>query len=286
MSRLMIGAPLFYRILVLLSVLTATVQAQLPSESTSELYAVPQYSQLFQTLSFPGSASIVTEPTTEFAPLSATRMNFVASASFGPCDSLNTDASIVYNFNRVQSLHPYSHAISQCLIPAVVLGPAVLAATGFAKDDLLLKRESIALLSAEVSCGVLTYVTKNIVGRKRPWRSYPDCISTPDPDEEYSFPSGHASLSCCLATFVSLRYPKWYVIAPAGMYALGTCLARINLGVHYPSDVIVGALLGSALAYGAHRLTNSWTSDQVSGLRQSTKSPVDALPLMNFRISL
>jgi membrane-associated phospholipid phosphatase len=62
-------------------------------------------------------------------------------------------------------------------------------------------------------------------------------------------PSGHTSSAFSTATSLSLNFRKWYVVAPAYTYAAAVGYSRMYLGVHYPSDVLVGALLGSGTAY-------------------------------------
>ena len=72
-----------------------------------------------------------------------------------------------------------------------------------------------------------------------------------------SFPSGHTATAFSLATSVSITYPKWYVIAPTAAWACGVGLARINQGVHYPSDVLTGAAIGVGCAF-ANIYINRW----------------------------
>ncbi|HSC36729.1 MAG TPA: phosphatase PAP2 family protein, partial [Chitinophagaceae bacterium] len=71
----------------------------------------------------------------------------------------------------------------------------------------------------------------------------------------YSFPSGHTSSAFAMATSISMSYPKWYVIAPCYLWAGTVGVSRIVLGVHYPSDVLAGALVGMGSAYVTNRAT-------------------------------
>lgn len=68
----------------------------------------------------------------------------------------------------------------------------------------------------------------------------------------YSFPSSHAADSFCMATFISLYFPKMspYVFVMAFLNAY----SRIYIGVHFPFDVLAGAMFGGMLAYLASKL--------------------------------
>ena len=79
-------------------------------------------------------------------------------------------------------------------------------------------------------------------------------------DGQYaSLPSGHAGLSVALATSWSLSHPRWYVIAPAALWSGAVSLSRLHLGVHYPTDILIGAVLGAGVATGIHLLRDAVT---------------------------
>lgn len=76
-----------------------------------------------------------------------------------------------------------------------------------------------------------------------------------------AYPSGHTALAFALATVVALVRRRWWVTASALAIALSVSFSRIYLGHHYPSDVLAGMVLGSAigastygLGYGGHSL--------------------------------
>lgn len=67
-----------------------------------------------------------------------------------------------------------------------------------------------------------------------------------------------------LRTSLSITYPKWYVIAPSAVWACGVGFARMNQGVHYPSDVVAGAAIGVGCAF-ANIYVNRWLNKVLFG---------------------
>jgi undecaprenyl-diphosphatase len=112
-------------------------------------------------------------------------------------------------------------------------------------DAFLRRLALIAGLAVLASTGVSTAV-KYTVRRKRPQDLRQFYALKGD---RYSFPSGHATRMAAIAVVVGQLVP-W--LAPAS-YALSivVALCRIAVGVHYPSDVIVGWVIGSIGGVGA-----------------------------------
>ena len=102
------------------------------------------------------------------------------------------------------------------------------------------------LFAAIVTQSALVSILKRLVGRVRPCDALGWCapIAVASPGGG-SFPSGHAAGSFAFAAFVAVRSPRW--AAPAFAWALAVAWSRCVLGVHYPSDVLAGALLGAAV---------------------------------------
>jgi membrane-associated phospholipid phosphatase len=125
--------------------------------------------------------------------------------------------------------------------------PAALLAGGIIRNDKGMRENSLYVASSTfVSYGLMTLI-KGIVKRPRPFIQNINIIPVYRA-QGYSFPSGHAASTIATATALSIAYPKWYVIAPAFLWAGSVSYSRMYLGEHYPTDVTAGAMLGAGSA--------------------------------------
>ncbi len=95
---------------------------------------------------------------------------------------------------------------------------------------------------------------KNLIGRIRPYELAPDVTLLVERLHDFAFPSGHTLASVGAATALTLYHRRWGAVALTLAAAIG--FSRLYLFVHYPTDVVAGALLGVALAFAARWIVN------------------------------
>lgn len=169
----------------------------------------------------------------------------------------NTDLKWLKPINRIDETRGFSKFISKTTTAATLAVPLTIGTVALIKnDDELLKTGIYAGTSLAINAAA-TYALKHTVNRRRPYDAFPNEITGYAIESSASFPSGHTSLAFATATSLSIAWPKWYVIAPSYTWACAVGYSRMNLGVHYPSDVIAGALLGAGSAWLSWEI-NKW----------------------------
>jgi len=104
----------------------------------------------------------------------------------------------------------------------------------------------VALLAFAVERPIY-YILKNCLKRRRPPEVVPDFTSIVNASDKFSFPSGHTMAAFCLAGLSVMFFGV--AAAPLYVWALMVAISRIILGVHFPTDTVAGAILGSLIAY-------------------------------------
>lgn len=114
----------------------------------------------------------------------------------------------------------------------------VLLGAGWLTRDQRMTNAGVDALESSILSSFVTKAGKKIARRERP-----------DHSDNQSFPSGHATNAFAIATAIATDYQDKPVV-PVIAYALATtvAIARVHENVHFPADVVAGALIGRATA--------------------------------------
>ena len=103
---------------------------------------------------------------------------------------------------------------------------------------------------------ISAHLLKQLVGRIRPCNALTGVLTPLGPSGSFSFPSSHAANMGGSMLLLSLAYPVWGWFW--GLWALSVGLSRIYLGLHYPSDVLGGYILGMTIGGGVWWSLRKW----------------------------
>ena len=101
-------------------------------------------------------------------------------------------------------------------------------------------------LTGLVSVGIYKALKAHLI-RERPYISFGSIVAHTQPLDKYSFPSGHSMNAACLAVLLSSC--EILLVEVTAVFAALVAMSRVILGMHYPSDVIIGLTLGCTVAY-------------------------------------
>lgn len=123
------------------------------------------------------------------------------------------------------------------------------------------KAGALALCSMILGLLVTNLTLKPLVERTRPWLDWPiiPLVTEKDPN---SFPSGHtcAAFAAAMVWMRTLPWRSRRIIAAASAVLMG--LSRLYVGVHYPSDVLAGAVIGALCAWTVLRVYQIYYSSK------------------------
>ena len=136
------------------------------------------------------------------------------------------------------------------------------------------RTRKIAVLgvAALILANVVVYSLKFFVAEPRPFLTLANVDLLVHAEETYSFPSGHAASSFAAAFIIGCKYrlkikEKTYsLFYPLMIFAAVVGFSRIYIGVHYPYDVIVGAIIGIVSGYLVLKLWNHDLTERISSI--------------------
>lgn len=171
-------------------------------------------------------------------------------------ESLDLQVEVELMENRHEDPTEFYQQISNTTNYISMLAPATVLATGLIRNDKITTQKGLYMAETLVASSLITAGLKAAFRRQRPFKKDPFIVPASNGGSP-SFPSGHTSEAFATATSLTMAYPKWYVAVPAYTWAGLVGYSRMYLGVHYPTDVLAGAIVGAGSAWLMNK-ANKW----------------------------
>ncbi len=132
------------------------------------------------------------------------------------------------------------------------------------------KKVAILGLTALFISNVAVFLLKYVIAEPRPFLTLPNVELLVPENEIYSFPSGHSASSFAAATVIGLKYSlnfkgrNYRLLYPLLAFASIIGFSRIYIGVHYPLDVICGAVIGVICALAVLKFENQLFHNKIA----------------------
>ena len=147
--------------------------------------------------------------------------------------------------HSVPVLRVISHTTTFISITLVL----IVLTTSLIKKSKSILKQFIVLASVLVFVGIISQGLKTFILRERPFKVYP-FIEKLSEGGDSSFPSGHTMEVFAIAAALSLLFRKKKIVIPVYLWAMLVAYSRMALGVHYPSDVLAGIMIGTFIGWG------------------------------------
>ena len=116
-----------------------------------------------------------------------------------------------------------------------------------------------ALCAMVIGLVVVNFTVKPLVNRPRPWVVIEGFVNLVEEKDPHSFPSGHTNAAFAFAVALCMTAPRRWMKIAAVCAGVVMGLSRLYVGVHFPSDVLAGAVIGSLCGFaGAWVVKKVW----------------------------
>jgi hypothetical protein len=213
------------------------------------------YSQ--DTINFRGFDSLKTSAEDNGRIKTKKKNILLLNEKFGP-DPDNIDIRIFRSINNSQT--PFKTKVlnvtDRSMLPVSMLVPSSMLVYGRLRRKTYEENTGYLMSISSFTNIAVTFAAKTLVKRQRPFKSLRNVHMNGTPAlDVYSFPSGHTSSGFAMATMLALRYPEYpLVYAPVYVWSLIVAYGRPYFGMHYPSDLLAGALIGTGTSVIVHSL--------------------------------
>lgn len=141
--------------------------------------------------------------------------------------------------------------------------PIILLLLSLLKRNIEQQKNALYILMAVLLCAAIASIFKYSIDRPRPFTTYTFLQNITDGGSP-SFPSGHTCDAFAFAAAISLVYRKWFVVIPVFLWAFTVGYSRMALGVHYPSDVAGGILIGCTSALLSYEVKKRFINQKIN----------------------
>lgn len=167
------------------------------------------------------------------------------------------------NHNRINGLDNLFIGLTDTVSFVGILLIVLFFTWSYKKKDKVIRRNAISISIGWLCAVLIANLLKYCINRPRPFTTHAfiEKLST---GGSPSFPSGHTTDAFAIATAISLCYPRWYTLLIMYTWAFSVAYSRICLGVHYPSDVLAGMIIGIATVTVVFIAINKYTKSKIT----------------------
>lgn len=171
--------------------------------------------------------------------------------------------------------HGLDNKILDILMPLItdfgsILAWGLILVLMYAFGDERTRKIAFLAFLALILANVVVYSLKFLVAEPRPFLTLANVDLLVHAEETYSFPSGHATSSFAAAFVIGSKYKlnlkgrNYSLLCPLMIFAVIVGFSRVYIGVHYPYDVIVGAIIGILSGYFVLKFWNNNLTEKIS----------------------